>query len=88
MIPIKSKTAIPANKPGDWIDVTDKTNIFVGVDSGHHVVELKLSDDTMIYGKAANDWIDGVANLSVIAKANFVRVVNHGESAINYEVYV
>ena len=65
----------------NWVDTSGSTNIVVGVKGSSYQIQFHLGTDTHIFpaGKPSS-------GSTVIAKAAFIRVVNTGTSALNFEV--
>lgn len=69
---------------GLWIDTSAVTNIVVGVRGTHSNVQFRLgAETTRIYNAGAP-----VNGATLIAKANFVRVINPSKTeSISYEIF-
>ena len=72
---------VAANTVGNWVDTVDILNIAVGVRGSSYEIQLHLGTDTHIFnaGKPYN-------GVTVIAKANEIRVVNSGNAELTFEV--
>jgi len=72
---------VAGNDESLWIDTSGSTNIVVGVKGSSYQIQFHLGTDTHIFpaGKPSS-------GSTVIAKAAFIRVVNTGTSALNFEV--
>ncbi len=78
-----AQTPVAGKTAGEWEDITGATNVVVGVKGSSYMIQVHLGTEAVAY-----NTLKPVNGTTQIAKAAAFRVVNNGNSILNYEFVV